>query len=207
MRLVLTTALLASALHLVPATHAEAQVRFIPQVGLYAPVTDLNPGLGGAQEIGKKESTLALGLALDTRSSSVLGVRLGGMYGSSSDVPIRGVGCDLCEARNSVLALTGAVVIRPLPGLPLLRPYGLIGAGAKWYSFEAPEGEDELQELLDTDPRLAFQLGAGVELNLGIFSLNLELSDYVSSFEVEGLGGAAQRQHDMVFSVGLVLGG
>jgi len=206
MRLVLSTTLLAAATALFSATPAEAQVRLIPQVGLYAPVTDLNPGLGGAQEIGKKESTLALGLALDTRSSSVFGVRLGGMYGSSSDVPIRGVGCDLCEARSSVLALTGAVVIRPLPGLPLLRPYGLLGAGGKWYNFEAPAGEDELQDLLDTAPRLAFQVGAGVELNLGVISLNLELSDYVSSYEVEGLGSGAERQHDMVFSVGLVLG-
>jgi len=207
MRLVLTATLLGVATILVPATPAAAQVRLIPQVGLYAPVTELNPGLGEAREIGRKESTLALGLALDTRSNSVLGVRLGGMYGSSSDVPIRGVGCDLCAARNSVLALTGAVVLRPLPGLPLLRPYGLVGAGAKWYNFEAPEGEDELQELLDTDPRLAFQLGAGVELNLGIFSLNLELSDYVSSYELGGMDGNAARQHDMVFSVGLILGG
>lgn len=184
------------------ATPAQAQTRFIPQVGLYAPVSDLSPD--GAVDIGKQESTLALGAAVDFRSESSLGFRLGGVYATASDVPVGGVGCTNCEARNTVLALTGAAVIRPVPMLGILRPYAIAGAGGKWYNFSFPSGGDELEDLLEDSTQLAFQLGAGVEFDLRVLRFNVELSDYISSYEATG--GSSERQHDMVLSVGLILG-
>lgn len=187
------------------AAPADGQLRIIPQVGLYAPVSDLGTGFDGAVDIGKQESTLALGAALDFRGESSLGFRVGGVYATASDVPVGGVGCTDCEARNTVLALTGTAVIRPTPMLGILRPYALAGAGGKWYNFSVPSGEDELEELLEDSSQLAFQLGAGVEFDLRVLRFNVELSDYISSFEAGD--GSSERQHDMVLSLGLILGG
>jgi opacity protein-like surface antigen len=205
MRYALTTAASAALALLTLAGPAQGQLRVIPQVGLYAPVTDLSPGFGDAVDIGKQESTLALGAALDFRGDASLGFRLGGMYATASDVPIDGVGCADCEARNTVLALTGAAVFRPTPMLAILRPYLLAGAGGKWYNFSFPSGEGELEEVLEDTTQLAFQLGAGVEFDLRVIRMNVELSDYISSYEAPDR--ASERQHDMVFSVGLILGG
>lgn len=187
------------------AAPAQGQLRVIPQVGLYAPVSDLSPGFSGAVDIGKQESTLALGAALDFRGDASLGFRLGGVFATASDVPVDGVGCANCEARNTVLALTGAAVIRPTPMLGILRPYALAGAGGKWYNFSFPSGGDQLEDVLEDTTQLTFQLGAGVEFDLRVLRMNVELSDYISSYEATG--GSSERQHDMVLSLGLILGG
>lgn len=184
---------------------AEAQLRVIPQVGLYAPVNDLGTDFEGAREIGKKESTLALGLAIEGGGRSFLGFRVGGMYGTASDVPVGGWGCEDCAARSTVLSLTGAAVLRPLPDFPVVRPYGLAGVGGKWYDFDLPDGASDLEDSLRNETKLAFQLGVGAELDLGIIRTVIELSDYISSYEPRG--GESSRQHDMVLSVGWVLGG
>lgn len=194
----------AGVLALVAMVPVEGQTRLILQAGLYAPLSDLSPGFAEAVEIGRQESTLALGAALDIRGESSLGFRLGGLYATASDVPVRGVGCPDCDARNTVLALTGAAVVRPTPMLGILRPYFVGGAGGKWYNFSIPGDRDELDDLLDGGTQLTFQVGAGVEFDFRLIRLNAELSDYLSSYEVSG---SSERQNDMVFSLGLVLGG
>lgn len=205
MRFTLPAAAAAALALLTLAAPAQGQLRVIPQVGLYAPVSDLSPGFSEAVDIGKQESTLALGAALDFRGDSSLGLRLGGMFATASDVPVGGVGCTDCEARNTVLALTGAAVIRPTPMLGILRPYALAGAGGKWYNFSFPSGGDELEEILEDTTQLTFQLGGGLEFDFRVLRMNVELSDYISSYEAAGR--SSERQHDMVLSLGLVLGG
>ena len=102
---------------LAPSSPASAQIRLIPQVGLYVPQNDLGRVDGGSEtvDIAKKESTLGYGASLELGASGMLGLRIGGVYGSQSDVAVSGVGCSGCAARSTVIALTGALVLRPLP--------------------------------------------------------------------------------------------
>jgi opacity protein-like surface antigen len=174
-----------------PAAHAQGGMRFSPWVGLYAPTRDF--GSVQAVEFGKHESTFSFGGDLD------IGVRIGAGYATNSDVPISGVGCTACDARFNVLAMTGALVIRPLP-LPGIRPYALAGGGIKWYDFN--HDNVGVNALLNDQQRFTFQFGAGVVLApdspLGLFA---EVSDYVSRFDFDDEGG--QVQHDLFFKVGL----
>lgn len=188
------------ALFLIAGT-AEAQVKISPWVGLYAPTADL--GSVQAVDFGKKQSTLAYGVDLDLRAAGVLGFRIGGGYASDSDVGIDGVGCATCAGRATVLVGTGAIVIRPLP-LPMLRPYGVIGAGWKWYNFDF---DDQITGTLVKDQaKFTWQAGVGATLfPASRLSLFAEVSDFVSDFDFTSSGG--NKQHDLVFKAGVSLGG
>jgi len=91
--------------------------------------------------------------------------------------------------------------VRPLPTMPLIRPYGIIGAGAKMYDFKA---DSETIKLVKNQAKFAGHFGIGATLcpdgGLGIFG---ELSDFVNGFEFAD--GDGNLQHDMVFIVGLTL--
>jgi hypothetical protein len=171
---------------------------------MYAPTKEL--GSVQAIEFGKKESTLAYGASLEFgRADGVFNFRFDGGYASSSDVPIEGVGCAACELRSTVLTAAGALVIRPLPMLPVLRPYAVVGAGAKWYDFEFNQAADQF---LSDQTKFTALGGIGVSLFPGgQVSLFAELSDYISGFDFdENNLASADRQHDLFFKAGLAIG-
>ena len=65
---------------LVFATPGKAQFRVIPQVGMYAPISDLGT-VDTPDEVwtvGEHEAALALGLALDFASDNTVGFRVAG---------------------------------------------------------------------------------------------------------------------------------
>jgi hypothetical protein len=183
----------------------EAQVRLIPQAGLYAAVTDLGTvdSSEGALNVGEQESSLALGLTLDFGSDGPLGFRLSGIYGTDSEVPVGGIGCTGadCKLRSTLLGLSAGAVLRPFPaGFPL-RPYVLAGGGIKRYSFDF--GSDSpLQDALGDESVATGVLGVGVDWNLAILKGNVEITDYLSGSVVDG----GDTQHDFFFMVGLILG-
>lgn len=178
---------------------SSGQVRLVPQVGLYAPTTDL-PSPGDAVEFGKRESSLAFGAALE-----VANFRLGVLHATDGDVPIEGVGCTDC-ARSTVTTATASLVIRPLPRIAVVQPFVLLGAGVKRYDFTVEDLEDEgAQAVLSDENDLTGHLGLGVELGLGGLSLLVELQDLVNRFDPEGAD--AGFQHDLFLTVGLALGG
>jgi len=184
-----------------PAFASGQGLRVSPWVGLYAPTSDL--GSIQAVDFGKKESTLAYGADLDFGGQNLIGFRAGGGYASSSDVPVDGVGCVICSARATVLTATGAVVIRPFPA-PLIRPYGVVGAGWKWYDFDFDE--PVLDGLVGDQAVFTWQAGAGVILLAGsAVTLFAELSDFMSDFDFE-TGAAGNTQHDLFLKVGVSLG-
>lgn len=192
----------ALALCLIMPTGADAQgMRFTPWLGLYAPTSDI--GSVQAVEFGKQNSTFAFGGDLDIGGSSFLGLRASGSYATTSDVPIDGVGCQACETRRNVFALTGGLVLRPLP-LPGIRPYATAGAGIKWYDFNH-DGQN-VNALLNDQQRFTFNIGAGVLLMpdspMGIV---IEANDYMSRFEFES-GEKSDTQHDLFLKVGLSFG-
>lgn len=186
------------------ATPASAQVRLIPQAGLYAPVSDLGTVSSGgdAVDVGKRDASFAWGGALELGSGSTA-LRASGLYGTDAEVPVEGVGCDpqTCETRSTVLALTGALVLRPID-LELVRPYVLLGGGLKRYDFEVENG-DAVRDAFEDGSEATAHLGAGLELNLGGLRGTVEVTDFASGAALEGAEGA---QHDFFVTVGLVIG-
>lgn len=181
------------------AQSAEAQFRVIPQVGMYAPATEL-PDVGDAVEFGRREASLAYGAALEFGP-----VRLAVLHGSDGDVPVSGVDCVDCSARSTVTAATAALVVRPLPQMGLFQPFVLLGAGVKRYDFTRENLESEGAEAVLSDANDATgHFGLGFEFDLGGLSALVELQDLVSNFDAEGVDSGFQ--HDMFLTVGLALG-
>jgi hypothetical protein len=189
---------IAIAMSLTHPVGADAQsLRFTPWLGLYAPTTDI--GSVQAVEVGKQQSTFAFGGDLDIGGSTFLGLRAGASFATTSDVPIEGVGCIACSTRRNVFALTGGVVLRPMP-MPLIRPYATAGAGIKWYDFNH-DGVG-VNALLNDQERFTFNIGAGVLLMPDSpIGLSIEVADYMSRFDFEG--GESSTQHDLFLKLGL----
>jgi hypothetical protein len=182
-----------------------AQTRLIPQGGLYASVSDLGTvdSPEGAWDVGKQKTSLALGLTLDMGSSRTLGLRVTGIYGSKSEVPVGGVGCSgsACDLRSTLLGLSASAVLRPFSGGSNFGPYFLAGGGIKRYDFDF-ESDSPLEDAFGDKSKGAGVLGLGLEWNLGILKGNLELSDYISGSALKD----GDRQHDFFLTVGLILG-
>lgn len=187
---------------------AQGGIRLIPQVGLYAPVSDLGRASSteGAVEIGERESTLGFGLALELAARRTVSFRLNGVYGTESEVPVDGPGCADCTARSTVAAVTGSAVFRPLPNLIVVQPYLQAGGGLKRYDFDEDDAQAEGVDAFVSDQNeLTGHLGVGLEFNLLGFRALLELSDFISGFDAEG--GEGETQHDFFLTVGIALGG
>jgi hypothetical protein len=182
-----------------------AQLRIIPQGGLYVPVTDLGTvnTTDGAWNVGKRESSLAYGLTLEFSSASAVSFRVSGIYGSDSEVPVGGVGCEgsACNLRSTVLGLSGGIALRVLPqGFPL-RPYLLAGGGLKRYDFDV-RSDSPVRDALGEEAKAAAVLGLGFDWDIGILRGVVELTDYISGSLVED----GNRQHGFFLTLGLILG-
>ncbi len=185
------------------AQDVDGQTRLIPQVGLYVPANSFGEvsdgGFDGAVELGKKESTRAYGLGLEWGGGGFVGLRGNLAFATSSNVPIRGVGCAVCSSRSTMLALTGGLVVRPFR-LLFIEPYLIGGLGVKRYDFSTSDIGDAF---LDDQNVRTYQLGVGGELDLGPLSGIVEISDFVSD---RGAQLPVGRQHDFIVSVGIGIG-
>jgi hypothetical protein len=211
LRSVLSVAVLVFLGELISPAGCAGQVRLIPHVGLYAPMENLgsvrSTAPSEAVEIGKKESTFALGLGVEFGGPPrSLGLRGNVVHATSSDVPLKAVGCAACEARSTVTALTVTLVARPFPRSSI-QPYVLGGAGIKRYDFDEDRLRDEgFEALVGDQNRTTGHVGVGLELRLGGFAIAVECSDLLSSFDLEGEGDG-EFQNDFFLTVGVVLGG
>lgn len=201
---VLYPALLLLAVLFLPAP-GNAQSRLIPQVGLYAGISDLGTveTTDGIRKVGEQETSLAYGLTLDMASAKTVGFRVTGIYGSDSEVPVGGIGCEgaECDLRSTVLGVSASAVLRPFAGGGNLGPYLLAGGGLKRYDFDF-ESDSPLKDAFGDESKATLVLGVGFEWNLGLIKGNVELADYVSSSVVDG----GDRQHDFFLTLGLILG-
>jgi hypothetical protein len=193
---------------LLSAQPAAAQLRLIPQVGLYTPFAELPSPSVGADEL-KKEGSLAYGAALELGTPDAVSFRLNVLHATDSEVPYTDVGCDEDCARSTVSAASATLALRPFPNIIVVQPYLLLGGGVKRYDFTRQDLEDEgVEAILNDQNQLTGHLGFGVELNLGLLRLVGEVSNLVSQFDAEGdVGESDQLQHDVYFMIGLVLGG
>jgi hypothetical protein len=123
---------------------------------------------------------------------------------------VSGVGCPNCEARSTVSAVTAGAVLRPIPNLILFRPYLLAGGGLKRYDFDEADLRSEgLDSFFSDQSKFTGHLGVGLEFNVGLARLLVEVSDFVSGFE-GGSGSSrfdGERQHDFFMTLGIGLGG
>lgn len=189
---------------LLPAS-ASSQARIIPRAGLYASVSDLGSvdTSDGIRDVGEHETSLALGLTVELGSTSSVGLRLSGLYGTKSEIPVGGIGCSggACDLRTTLLGLSGTLVLRPFGAdLPIL-PYAVAGGGLKRYAFEFESGS-QLKDAFGDESKGAAVLGVGIEWDLAILKGDLELVDFISGSILDG----GDRQHDFFLTVGLILG-
>lgn len=182
------------------ASEGAAQLRLVPQVGMYAPATEL-PSIGEADDFGRREASLAYGAALEFGP----GLRIAVLHGTDGEIPLRGdFGCTDC-ARSTVTSATASLVVRPLPELGFLQPFLLLGGGVKRYDFTKDDLVDEnVRAVLSDANDVTGHLGLGFEFDLGPVSALVELQDLVSNFEADG--SESRFQHDLFFTVGVAIG-
>lgn len=187
------------------AAPVSAQTRIIPQVGLYASVSDLGEvdTADGIRNVGEHESSLAYGVTVDFASYNTLGFRITGLYGSKSEVPVGGVGCagTACDLRTTLLGVSGSAVLRLLPPSSPFRPYVLGGGGLKRFDFEF-SSDSQLDDVIGDESKKSLVLGAGLDWDLGFLSGNVEVTDFISESILDG----GDRQHDFFLTIGLILG-
>jgi hypothetical protein len=192
---------------LLSAQPVAAQVRLIPSVGLYSPWAEL-PSAGEGVDDLKKDGSLAFGAALELGTPDAVSFRINVLHATDSEVPYTDVGCDEDCARSTVSAATATLALRPF-SIPIARPFLLIGGGVKRYDFTRQDLQNEgVEAILNDQNQLTGHIGVGAELNLGLFRLVGEISNLVSQFDTEGdVGESDQLQHDVYFTIGLVIGG
>jgi hypothetical protein len=191
------------------ATPAAAQMRLIPQVGLYQQFSEL-PSVGaGADEI-KKEASLAFGAALELGQPDRVSFRVNVLHATESDVPVSDVGCQSQEdcARSTVSSATATLALRPLPNIVLVQPFLLAGGGVKRYDYTLENLQNEgIRTLLNDQNQLTGHLGLGAEVNLGLLRLTGEVSDILSRYDDgQNTSESDKLQHDFFVMVGLVIG-
>lgn len=197
---------------LAPASLAAQQARLTPHLGFFQPLTSLgtaeNDG-GESFTLGERNRGFAYGISVQFGGGTLAGVRGSALFGTGSDVPVTGPGCgdeEACAVENSVRALVGTLVVRPLPGLVVIRPYVLAGGGWKRYGFDEADLESlGLEGAIGDHSNTTWQVGAGVELHVGLTAIQVELSDFISGFDVEEGRGEGRTQHDLFLTVGLRL--
>lgn len=194
---------------------AQSSFRLLPSVGLYVPVSDIgqiqHANVEGVVEFGRAQSTLAFGLAGEFGSDEGASARLNLGYATASDIPIGGVGCETCSARNTLLLATLTIVLRPIPEVIGIQPYALLGGGIKRYNFDLKNfQEDGLGGALADQTQGAAQLGVGTDVNLLGLGLFTEVNAYFNGIdpikEAAGIS-SSKLQADFVFSAGVALGG
>ncbi|TVP55955.1 MAG: hypothetical protein EA351_09055 [Gemmatimonadales bacterium] len=194
-----------------------AQVSLLPSVGVYSPLSDLldvrdEEGMP-LFEAGRKNSTLALGLAAELGSPAASwGARVQLGYATASEVPVEGVGCEDCELRSTLLTATAGVILRPFPELLILRPHLLLGGGVKRYGFDRDDLEAEgWDQVLRDQTQPTLHLAAGGALRLGIVTPRFEIGALISRIDgvgdESGLSSSDDLQTDLFLMVSIPLVG
>jgi hypothetical protein len=185
----------------------------VPKVGFYSPATDLQAAADAAGElVDDRGGSLAFGLAADFGVPlSPLNVRVGFDYVTASEftwADTSGVELEEATGEQTMLALTGDVILRPIPKLLILQPYLLAGAGVKRYDFSFQDAADDNnveQAFPESETDFTLHAGIGVDVGIGPIALVAELSDYVSWYEAEG-GDGSEMQNDLFLMAGLRIG-
>ena len=206
MKTILKSALVAACVFGVAAPAAAQapgiDLKLNPRVGLYVPLTDLGAAESTASAIlDDRSGNLAFGLGAELALAG-LSVRANADYATGAEITEQGVNDSTTKTLTTLLAVSGDLILRPLPKIIFVQPYVFAGGGLRQYSFD-PDNPDVSQLRDASDPTV--HLGGGVDLTLGPLALNAELGDYISWYAVQE-GATGEMQHDLFVSVGFVLG-
>lgn len=156
----------------------QVSITLMPRGGLFlsgvSSLEDISGEAGAA--LGGEKSVLTLGgsIAFGSRDGPA-NLRITGLHTTGSLVSTQeGTTSPADFRRESILALTGDLVVRPLPRL-LVQPYAIGGLGAR--RIAAPQ-RDEIASHARWD--LAAQIGVGADLRLGNVTLGVEVVDYLT---------------------------
>jgi opacity protein-like surface antigen len=178
------------------------ELKLNPRIGLYAPLSDLGEAdLGSGPITAEMNSSLAIGLGAELQLAALpFGIRANLDYATSTGVDLSD-GVSTLEGDNAtLLAFAGDLMFRPLPNLIVFQPYVFVGGGLKQYDFDA---EDTTNAFDTTESDPTFHIGGGLDLGFGPASINVELSDYISSFD---FAGESELQHDIFITAGFSIG-
>jgi hypothetical protein len=208
LRATIRTAALAALSTAFLATPAAAQIRLIPQVGLYQPFSKLPSAGAGFDEL-KKKASFAFGAAIEFGQPDKVSFRVNVLHATDSEVPVEGtgLGCTSDCARSTVSSATATLILRG-PNIILVQPYLIGGGGVKRYDYTLENLQNEgVRTLLNDQNQLTGHLGLGAEVNLGVLRLVGEVSDLLSSYDDgQNTSESDRLQHDMFVTVGLVIG-
>ncbi|MFQ5678844.1 MAG: hypothetical protein ACE5HP_05235 [Gemmatimonadota bacterium] len=188
---------------------AQRRAKLIPQVGLFRPLR----GLGRVQDsggetlrLGTHESSLAWGIGVEFGGETPVGVRGSVLWGTSADIPVRGPGGATSQTQGTVRVVTGTLVFRPFRSYVGARPYVLAGGGIKRHGLDDGDLNDlDIKDAVDDQTNGTLQLGGGVSFSIGVTQVLLEISDFISTFDVKEGKGDGKTQHDLFLTVGLRL--
>lgn len=184
------------------------ELSVLPKVGFYSPASDLAAAQDALGEVvDDRGGSLALGLALELGVPlTSLGVRVGFDYVTGSEFTYEGEAAVEATAEQTMLAITGDVVLRPIPRLLIVQPYLLAGAGVKRYdfSFDEDAGTDIEAAFPESETDFTVHAGIGVDLGIGPIALIAELSDYISWYETGA--DESEMQNDLFLMAGIRLG-
>lgn len=174
--------------------HAQSSLRFLPQVGAYAPLFEVEQIRSEGEPLmqaGRRSSTLAWGLGLEFGSATDgTSVRAQVGHGSNAQVPIWTRDCAECSARSTLMTASLAAVFRPIPRMVLIQPYVIAGAGVKRNDVEFRDlREDGAFVTLREGARVSGQLGMGVEASLLGLRTQWEVNGFISRFGSDGSPG------------------
>lgn len=191
---VLPAVALALAVQVAPARAQGPNVQLVPKAGLFMPLNALT-------DAAEVDMGLALGLAVElTLPRLPVDLRANLEYAIATDIVERSA-AETVLGELSLLAITGDVVLRPLPATAVAQPYFLGGAGIKTYDISLePGAPDDLLGMEGTTTRFALHIGGGVDVRFGPLSLVLEISDYISRIETGT--GDTRLQNDVFGMIG-----
>lgn len=173
-----------------PQTSSPVTLALLPRAGAFLSGVSSLEGVSGAvgSTLGGKTSVLTWGgsLAFGSRNGTtnfrLTGMRTTGSLFSTTE----GVESAEGEVPEKLLLLTGDFVLRPIPRL-LVQPYAIGGAGGRRLSTRGTGGAEG-----GSSWEAAAQVGIGLDLRLGNFTLGVEIVDYLSGFS----GSTEGLQHD-----------
>lgn len=164
---------------------ARAQIVVEPMIGGYVPGSNMN-AVPAATDLAKsRDGTLSFGANV-----SMSFLRVSAAYASGTTIK-NAAKADI--GKGNVFALSGDVVIRPLPRI-LVQPYIVAGAGEKFYKYD----QGAAFTTSNSDKRFALHGGVGADVALGPLGVVAELTDFISKNDEK-----KWNVHDTFLMVGL----
>lgn len=197
-RLSLGAGILAALLTTTPALAQEApgpNVQLVPKIGVFTAINELGAG-------AELENGLALGLAVELYLPGSPVTLRANLEWVDTRIAALGTGNEVGDA--TITVVVADAVFRPLPPTALLQPYVMGGAGIKRYELGSDNGGGGTGLTEGTSNRFTAHIGGGFDVRLGPLAVLLEVSDYVSSFRIDG--DEAELQNDLFALIGFRIG-